>query len=183
MHVGKKKKKKGKKKTSICPCTAPICCLLRFLPHWCAAKRHPPTITASPPLTFVNHCSACDSENIINNTCCKRGFVFYISNFHGNVEIAELLIKAKIKWRRNEKKKTEANAVAGPHQRKKTQTQMQLITAFLSNVSENLTTHILVTRARNFTLRVKWMKNNVFIACVIITHFLKLLFTEKWNIL
>lgn len=83
------------------------------------------------------------------------------------------------------KKKTEANAVAGPHQRKKTQTQMQLITAFLSNVSGNLTTHILVTRARNFTLRVKFvkMKNNVFIVCVIITHFLKLLLTEKWNIL
>lgn len=111
MHVGKKKKKKkgGWGGASVCHCTPPICCLLRFLPHWCAAKRHPPTITASPPLTFVNHCSACDSENTINNTCCKRGFVFYISNFHGNVEIAELLIKAKIKQRRNEKKHKRKN--------------------------------------------------------------------------
>lgn len=56
---------------------------------------------------------------------------------------------------KKKKKKTEANAVAGPHQRKKTQT--QLITAFLSNVSENLTAHFVVSRARSFTLRVKFV--------------------------
>lgn len=66
-----------------------------------------------------------------------------MSNFHWNVDFAELLIiifKAKIKQRMNKNENpAKASAIAGPHQRKKTQA--QLIMVFLLNVSENLSTH------------------------------------------